>query len=279
MLKIGNYYYWYGTSYINNPHGTFGVGNQTWEGFRVYRSLDLKNWECLGLAMARPDRGWCSHYTSHRPHVLYCRKAGMFVMWFFNFLTYPGTLLMVAVSDSPQGPFRLLGPRQTCGPSGFGQDLNVFADHDEHAYLVYDDGTRHIRIDRLTDDYLACEGETCVAIAGTSEAPAMIKLNDHYMVAASGVDGWNGTDTIYVVADDPMGCYSQPRLLAPSKAWGAQLTDICHVSENQKVLVMFDQWWNPDPTELDASRYLWLPLDYGEKDGEVCIRHCTKWNP
>jgi hypothetical protein len=200
-------------------------------------------------------------------------------MWFFNFLTYPGTLLMVAVSDRPEGPFRLVGPRQTSGPSGFGQDLNLFADDDGVAYLVYDDGTRNIRIDRLTDDYLACGGPTVIAIHGTHEAPAMTKLGGRYLVAASGVDGWNGTDTTYATAPAPLGPYREQRLLAPSRGWKAQLTDICRLPHGQGALAMFDQWWSPDPKNLDASRYLWLPLAYRSSDDTAIVTHVSQWTP
>jgi hypothetical protein len=189
----------------------------------------------------------------------------------------------VAISDQPMGPFayvatvetgspRISGAKVSIarqrseGPAGCSQDLNVFVDDDHTAYLVYDDGLRNIRIDKLSDDYLSSTKESVIAMpAGNEqhEAPAMVKYKGKYIVAGSGVVGWGPSPTHCVVADNPMGPYSAKKLLA-SKAnlntWNSQITSFIHVRQTNQLIAMCDQWWIPNSQDINQSRYLWLEV-------------------
>jgi hypothetical protein len=61
---------------------------------------------------------------------------------------------MVAISDSPIGPFKHVGVVDAGSSNRHVGDMNVFKDTDGSAYVIYDDTGFDIRIDRLSDDYL-----------------------------------------------------------------------------------------------------------------------------
>jgi hypothetical protein len=44
-------------------------------------------------------------------------------------------------------------------------------------------------------------------------------------------------------------------------------------------MAMCDQWWTPDKTDLNKSRYLWLPVDFDPKIGTAKMKYHKKWNP
>ena len=279
ISRFAGKFYWYGTSYANNPKGRYGKKDSPWDCFNVYSSDDLVNWHYEGAALSRPQWGWGSIYTMHRAHVLYNEKTHKYVMWFFLYFDYPASFLMVAVSDSPVGPFEILGPSKTGGPFAMGQDMNLFKDDDGKAYVIYDDGTRDLRVDLLTDDYLESTGKSIVAVEKVQEAPAMAKYKGKYIVAGSGVRGWSATETHYAVASSPLGPYGPKKQMSEQKTWGAQITDFVHVPESDTLMAMCDRWWNPDKTDLNKSTYLWLPVTFDPKTESAKMQYRAEWNP
>jgi len=199
----------------------------------------------------------------------------------------------VNTSDTPVGPFQVEGPREVGSQTGFGSDLNLFKDDNGKAYLVYtdhhiyDESRRYdkgkavyaIRVDSLTDDYLHSNKEGVVAIASKGEAPAMAKYKGKYIVAASDVQGWNPTETRYVLADSPLGPYGKPAVLSEQKTWAAQITSFLYIKESNVLMAMCDQWWTPDKTDLNKSRYLWLPVELNPQNAIARMRFQKKWNP
>ena len=296
ISRFNDTFYWYGSDYRNTIKGEYGkTAAKLNPGINVYTSKDLVNWKYEKVALAYPDSGWGSAGTSHRAHVIYNSNTKKYVMWFFHYATrYPDKMASVAVSDSPTGPFRILGFRETgapeayekrsedderFGPSGCAQDLNVFKDDDGKAYLVYDDGSRNIRVDLLTDDYLFSTKETVIALEKRHEAPAMIKYKGKYIVAGSGVDGWNSTETDYSVSSSPMGPYGEQKRMSENKTWNSQITSFLLIKESGILMGMFDQWWIPDSANLNKSRYLWLPVSFDPGTEIAKIDYLEKWDP
>ena len=136
-----------------------------------------------------------------------------------------------------------------------------------------------ILVDSLTDDYLDSNKEGVVAIPSGGEAPAMARYRGKYIVAGSGVDGWAPTETTYVVSNSPLGPYSKPGIMSEQNTWGGQITSFLHVRESDTLMAMCDQWWNPDKTDLNKSRYLWLPVDVDPDTGVAKMTFHTEWNP
>jgi len=109
ILIYDKIYYWYGQHMIEGE-----AGNTAMVGVHVYSSPDLYNWKDLGIALKVED-----HDSSEiakgcileRPKVIYNEKTGKFVMWFHLELKgqgYNAARSGVAVSDTPEGPFKFL---------------------------------------------------------------------------------------------------------------------------------------------------------------------------
>ncbi len=295
ITRVKDTFYWYGSSYAGNPKGIYGTagGFAVWNGIQVYSSEDLVKWTYRGVALPRPKKGWGVVGSVGRAHVIYNEKTRKHVMWYWYHTTYPTVFVMVATSDTPVGPFKVMGAREVGSQTGFGSDLNVFKDDDGKAYLVYTDhhtydeskrfgkgkGVYAILVDSLTDDYLKSNKEGVVAIPSSAEAPAMIKHRGKYIVAASGVKGWNPTETRYVLADSPLGPYSKPGVMTEKKTWGGQITSFLYIKESDTLMAMCDQWWIPDKKDLNKSRYLWLPVYVNPQTGAAKMTFHEKWNP
>ena len=276
ISRFNGTFYWYGTSYVNNPKGLCGSqGRKLANGIRVYTSTDLRHWKSEGVCLQVPKTGPCSTGSIHRANVIYNDKTKKYVMWFFHFTQYPDAMLAVATADRPTGPFRILGNRKSGEDNGLGQDLGLFKDDDGKAYMVCDEGHRNLRVDLLSDDYLEVSGKDVVAIKAppACEGAAMIKYGGKYIVAGSGVRGWACTDSYYAVADHPLGPYSSPRLLNPkgNLTWGSQISNF--FTDGKTVYALCDRMFIGDDgrrvKDLEASSYYFLPLQLDPATGEA----------
>lgn len=291
ITRVGDTFYWYGTSYKGNPDGLWGrTGAALQNGFNVYSSKNLVDWKYEGACFDFPETGWLSLGTSHRPSVLYNDTTNQYVLWFFCIGTvepeYPAAMLAVAVADSPAGPFRFLGQRNSAEENGWGQDLGLFKDSDGRGYLVYDDGHRNIRVDLLADDYLSVSGKTVIALRSDEknryEGSAMARHKGKYIVAGSGVQGWNPTDTSYAVADSPLGPYTEMGVMSQERTWNSQISNFVYLAESDILVALCDQWFRgPDgnTVPIDESIQLWLPVEFDAATGKARMQHLKEWNP
>jgi beta-xylosidase len=293
IARFNGVFYWYGSSYANNPGGKYDVTDgPVWNGVQVYRSTDLKNWTYKGVALPRPENGWGELGATGRSHVLYNEKTKKYVMWYRWYLHMPASFLMVAVADHPEGPFTSLGPREMATSNGFASDMNVLQDDDGKAYVIYCDheteatkfapganGRYAIRIDSLTDDYLDTNKDGVLVFEKAVEAPAIVKYKGKYIAVGSGVHGWAGTETVCAVADSPLGTYKKQENISEKKTWSSQVTDLIYLKESDTVMALCDQWWIPDKKDINKSRYLFLPVHLDPETGKVKMEYRDKWNP
>jgi hypothetical protein len=292
ITRVGDTFYWYGTSYKGNPTGIWGRrGAHLQQGFNCYSSKNLVDWKYEGLCLQFPKDGWLAQGTSHRPNVLACDKTGKYVLWFFCIGTtepeYPAAMLAVAVAEKPAGPFTFLGQRNTAEEHGWGQDLGLFKDQDGKGYLVYDDGHRNIRVDLLADDFLSTSGKTTIALksdgrAKRYEGAALIRYKGKYIAAGSGVEGWNPTDTSYAVADAPLGPYREMDRMSEQRTWNSQISNFVYIAESDKVFAMCDQWFRGplgQRVPIDESCQLWLPVSFDPVAGVAKMLHVAEWDP
>jgi hypothetical protein len=286
--RFGGVFYWYGTSYKGNPMGRCGPdGAALQNGFNVYRSKNLVDWEYAGECLKFPKTGFGSEGTSHRPCVFYNKTTKKYVMWYFYFRKYPDVMLTVATADDPAGPFEIQGLRKSAEEHGWSQDMGGFQDTDGKAYIVYDDGHRNLRVELLSDDYLNTTGKSVIALqAGPGpgqqyEGAAIAKYKGKYIVAGSGVQGWNPTDTTYAVADTPLGKYSPPRRLGNPGTWGSQISNFLYITETDGLVALCDQWWAGPAgrNDLDQSRYVWVPVVLDPKTRQAKGNFRWKWDP
>ena len=292
ISRFGDTFYWYGTSYQGNPKGLFGrKAASLQKAFHCYRSKNLVDWKFEGACFEFPKNGWLAQGTSHRPNVLFNDKTHKYVLWFFCIGTtepeYPAAMLAVAVADAPAGPFQFIGQRNTAEEHGWGQDLGLFKDLDGKSYLVYDDGHRNIRVDRLADDFLSSSGQTTIALKSDGqnkryEGAALIRYKGKYVAAGSGVEGWTPTDTSYAVADKPLGPYRKMGRMSEKRTWNSQISNFVYIAESDKVMSMCDQWFRGPKGQrvpIDESLQLWLPVTLDPATGVAKMQPVQEWDP
>ncbi|WP_082104311.1 discoidin domain-containing protein [Demequina soli] len=208
-------YYWYGEDRTNGYWNSPGVAvyrstdtmNWTYEG-RALRSVASKGEltqpyfaSLYGTvdASGTPDTAkiddlnyylntqQAADYTSifERPKVLYNAQTKKWVMWWHSDgrvtpggSTYARSLAGVAVSDSPTGPFKLVGAYRmynrasyqactTAAVPGQARDMTVFQADDGTAYIVYSsEENRSLYIAKLDADYTNVEHTTTTDSVG-----------------------------------------------------------------------------------------------------------------
>lgn len=280
-------YYWYG-EYKKGP--TILPEWATWECYRTdvtgvscYSSQDLVNWKFEGIVLpaVSDDRehDLAPGNVLERPKVIYNRKTGKFVMWMHvDSADYSKACAGVAVSDSPTGKFTYLGSFRPNG--AMSRDQTVFVDDDGRAYHFYSsEHNATLYISELTDDYLRPTGRfTRNFVKKSREAPAVFKHEGKYYLLSSGCSGWDPNQAELAVADSIMGEWrtiGNP-CTGPDadKTFYSQSTYVCKVmGKKDMYIAMFDRW---NKTDLEDSRYVWLPLSFD--DGKITIPWRKKWS-
>lgn len=320
-------WYWVGEDKTNDYRPVGGI--------HVYSSDDLYNWTDEGVVlqtMENPDQFETDPYfkslygdeteekqeeifidldrnncVMERPKMLYNEKNDNYVIWFHadgrtptNDADYGKAKAGVAVSDSPTGPFKLLGTYklQHAGDNygydgwenrGSVRDMNLFKDDDGTAYVIYSsEGNETMYIAKLNEDYTYLSASPEEAVEGVDftrnfakwsrEAPAMFQYKDKYYIITSGCTGWSPNQAKYAVADHPMGPWTE--IGDPCTDWGwettydTQSTCVFPVdAENGKFIYMGDRW---NAGDLSESRYVWLPVEF-QPDNEIALRRYENW--
>lgn len=255
----------------------------TWECYRTdvtgvscYSSQDMVNWTFEGIVLpAVNDDSLHDLHPSkvlERPKVIYNSKTGKFVMWaHVESADYSKAAAGVAVSDSPIGPFTYLGSFRP--NNAMSRDQTVFVDDDGKAYqFASSEDNRTMYINELTEDYLHPTGRYTRNFVGKKrEASAVFKRNGKYYMLSSGCTGWDPNQAEIAVADSIMGEWTV--LGNPcsgndaDKTFFAQSTYIQPVQGKKDCYVaMFDRW---NKTDLENSRYVWLPIRFSESKIDI----------
>ncbi len=253
-----------------------------------------------------------------RPKMLYNDKTGKYVIWFHadgqdpfgsGGGNYAKAKAGVAISDSPTGPYKLLGsyllnydPDASHGfdgdVGGHVRDMNLFKDDDGTGYVMYSsDGNETMHIAKLNDEFTnVAQPDNSQAVQGVDftrnfvgesrEAPAMFKYKDKYYLVTSGCTGWNPNPARYAVADHPLGPWTMvgdPCTDEESNTtYHTQSTCVFPVdAEAGKFIYMGDRWKNSEvpengPGTLKDSRYVWLPVEF-IGDGQIALRRYSDW--
>jgi hypothetical protein len=282
-----------GLLYHNGTYYMFGeikkgktwlVAGQNWEDYRVsaggiscYTSKDLLHWKFQEVALppttGDPSSDLDTSRVIERPKVLYNRKTKKFVMWMhIDKNDYSYARAGVAVSDQPQGPYHYIGAVRPNGQMS--RDMTVFQDDDGRAYLVYSsENNNTMQVCLLSEDYLApTRSYTRILENQRREAPAMFKSGDKYYLITSLCSGWDPNAAIYAVADSVMGVWKIEGNPCTGKdadkTFYSQSTYVLPLEGKPgQFLFMADRW---NKTDLEDSRYIWLPLTV--KDGKVEIK-------
>jgi hypothetical protein len=164
------HFYWYGTAYGETDG--FGFDNT----FHVYRSPDLNQWTHVGIIL--PDRPKGVYY---RPYVKRCPATGLYVLW-YNW--YPALWIGqygVAVSEHPEGPFRIVHEHISVRHEQTG-DLGLFVDDDGAGYMIYTsiEEEHGVSIERLERDFCTSTKEGTQILSRGDEAPALFRRGTTY---------------------------------------------------------------------------------------------------
>lgn len=251
-----------------------------------------------------------SNAVIERPKMIYNKKTGKYVLWFHADgptiespnSNYAAAAAGVAISDSPNGPFKFLGRYRlnVCpaadkkgewyeSSAGFARDMNLWIDDDGTAYIIYSsEENRTMFISKLNDEYTYLATDADKAVKGKDfvrlfpgaqrEAPALFKYNKKYYMITSSATGWDPNQAKYWVADDILGEWTDmgdPCIDdKDKKTFYTQSTNVINVDKDSgKFIYMGDRWKS---NNLGDSRYIWLPLEFDSK-GKLLIKPYTNW--
>jgi len=287
ILYHNGKYYWYG-EYKKGK--TILPDWATWECYRTdvtgvgcYSSPDMKSWTFEGIVLkAEPNDESSDLHPSkvlERPKVIYNPTTGKFVMWaHVESADYSKAAAGVAVADSPTGPFKYLGSFRP--NNAMSRDQTVFVDDDGKAYhFTSSENNQTMYISELTDDYLRPTGKfTRNFIGEAREAPAVFKKDGKYYMLTSGCTGWDPNQAGLHVADNPLGPWKNlgNPCTGPEaeKTFYGQSTYVQPVAGKKGLYIaMFDRW---NKTDLEDSRYIWLPLNF--EGGKISVPWRESWS-
>ena len=231
-------------------------------GVHLYSSKDLYNWKDEGVVLRTMDNYeqfetddyfknlygdlteaekkdiyvdlWAEGCVMERPKMLYNEKTGKYVIWFHadgtspyasdSSSNYAKAKAGIAIADSVNGPYKLLGSYMLAGDysnhgfdsvSGHVRDMNLFKDDDGTAYVMYSsEGNAVMYIAKLNDEYTGLAKDAsemklgedfCISSTDSREGPAMFKYRGKYYLITSGCTGWAPNQAAYSVADSPLG--------------------------------------------------------------------------
>ena len=331
IQKLGSKFYWIGEDKTNDYKPCPGI--------HMYSSTDLYNWSDEGLVLktmqSESDLSEEYFYNLYgdlpaetqyaiyedlwqgdgndgciieRPKMLYNSRTKKYVIWFHADGTTPSTKGQsnygkakagIAISDSPTGPFKLLGTyllvvddnysHSWDNVGGHVRDMNLFQDDDGTAYVIYSsDGNTNTYIVKLDSEYTGISksnGDTPVEgvdyivtfVGNSREAPAMFKANNQYYMITSGCTGWSPNPAQYAISNSVLGewktignpCTDD----GASTTYNTQSTCVYKVDEGEYIY-MGDRWYS---STLRDSRYVWLPIEF-DMEGNIYIRKYSDWN-
>lgn len=273
-------YYLYGTSYDcgfewQNKKAAFC-------GFKVYTSRDMVNWSDKGYLFDAKNNIWQTRcngntYGCFRPHVIYNKRTGKYVLWINVYDNISG--YRVFTSPSPAGPFlEVAEPKLMVNASAPAGELNngdhdLFVDDDGTAYIALTDWREggRIMVEKLADDYLTGAGVVGAPVTEKrTEAPGMFKrLGKYYIVYSDPNCGYcSGTGASYKTAASPLGPWSEQKKISDNSCGGQpSFVSTIKLSSGNIFLFGSDLWNNAAKNEALAN-YFWTPLTF-EKDGSI----------
>lgn len=236
-----------------------------------------------------------------RPKVIYNQKNDNYVMWFHKdgegIGNYSLAQTGIAVSDSPTGPFQLVGAMNPLGAES--RDMALFQDDDQKAYLLYsseDNWTLYIA--ELNEDYTGLTGlysRNYVDKNGSKgvyarEAPAIFKYDGSYYVLSSGCTGWDPNVMGYSVTDNIRlgmsenggnGPFQMDGLKNPcigvdaNISFYGQSTFVLPVQGKEGAFIYMGDRWNKN--NLKDSRYQWLPIQIDPEEKALTLAWNDTW--
>jgi hypothetical protein len=255
MFHADGVFYWYG----ENKEFTSAKGAiWTW-GVRCYRSVDLYNWEDLGLIVAVDESDPASPLNPRtakldRPHILYSKTTKKFVCW-VKIMGKVNQTRTVLTADRITGPYTIV--HKDIMPLGMNAgDFDLVAHPaDGKAYMYFERVHSELICADLTDDYTALSGHysTHFPIGApplVREGPAFFARRNKYYLATSGTSGYFPNPSQIAVADTYHGPWTVLGDLHPADpsrtSFNSQISCIFkHPAKQDLYIAMADRWMGP----------------------------------
>ncbi|MEV8569582.1 family 43 glycosylhydrolase [Streptomyces sp. NPDC051322] len=297
-LKVGAHYYWVGEDKSDN--------SSRFSKLALYRSTDLLNWTFVNHILTKDSAAALNSCTVERPKLIYHAAARKYVLWahWEDGQDYSASHLMVATCDTIGGDYvfqRHFRPGAgsiastsvdptytgTDGLYGYGsRDFTVYEDPDSRAaYLVSTQNSTDMRVYRLTENYQDVDwANSYTLFAGKRrEAPAMVKVHDHYFLLTSAQSGWYPNQCMFAYTKDPgdPNGWSELAPVANNTTFYSQPANILTVPTKtgpDRYIYMGDRW---NPAALGSSAYVWLPLSFTDANGQspqASMQYLPSWS-
>lgn len=231
-------------------------------GFSCYSSDDLVNWKFERVALPVQKEGIMGpERVGERVKVMKCPATGKYMMYMHSDnMGYRDPYIAVAVADSINGEYRMLGPLMHNGKPVKRWDMGTFQDSDGKGYVLI----HHGPILRLIDDYTAVDAEVA-NVAGSGESPAMFKKDGIYYMLYSSLTSWEKNDNFYFTAPAIEGPWTKRGFFCPEGklTYNSQTTFVLPIVNGSDTTYLFmgDRW--SYPRQASAATYVWQPLTVG----------------
>ncbi|NMM95104.1 family 43 glycosylhydrolase [Bifidobacterium oedipodis] len=249
-------------------------------GFSCYSSPDLAHWHFERMALPVQENGsrLGPHRVGERVKVMRCPSTGQYVMFAHSDdLRYMDPCIVVAVSNTIDGEYQVLGPLTHDGEPIRMWDMGTFQDTDGTGYLMTHEGN----IYRLADDYLSAAQLVASNIAPGGESPAMMHAGDTYFIMFSNKTSWDRNDNYYLSAPSPSGPWTNRGLFCPEGTctWNSQCSFIFPLtlaSGETHYIYTGDRWSYPH--QASSASTVWMPIHV---DGDTISipEYWQAWNP
>jgi len=269
MIKVGEYYYWFGEN--RNANGSFYAVS-------AYRSRDLRNWEFTKDVLRSSSNAELNPANIERPKVVYNASTGKYVMWMHweNGVNYGEARAAVAVSSTVDGdyayqgsfrPFAAGGDVTDHGKPGYmSRDCGLFVDDDQKAYFISATNENYdLNLYLLTADYLKVDKLAATLFkGGHREAPALFKRNGTYFLLTSGATGWDPNQASYATSSAIASGWSAMKNVGDGNTFYSQSTYVLPVqgTAGTSYLYMGDRWAGAWDGRVNDSTYVWQPITF-----------------
>ena len=272
-------YYLYGTTEIEDrllDLNDFKTSKNGEDGFYVYTSKDLINWQNQGLCLKKGDAIGEKWFWA--PEVTYYN--GKFYMAYAV-----DEHVAIAVANSPLGPFKQEEKKYLRENPSI--DGHIFIDDDGSKYFYYVgfNGGNRIYVAKLSDDLLSITEEYGELIKAeeawetvdclVAEGPFVLKENGVYYLSYSTNHTRNPAYAVgYATSNSPLGPFKKyknnPILYRNEQFWGVGHHAFCKIPNTNEYLCSF-HCHNPKSDNFRPRYFCLSTARFEEKNGETVI--------